>query len=198
MLIHWLLYFLLFVAMLAGLFVTLLNLPGLWLMVLAAAIYLAATHANFLGPRSLIAIAILALIADVVEFFAASALAKRAGAGRGGVWGAIIGAIVGGILLTGLVPIFIVGTIVGILVGTFIGAALGEVLTGKSVGGSLKVGVGATTGRVLGTSGKLLIGGLILLITLWTALPVGGRLPAAQNPASSRLTQQNPTSPTTP
>jgi hypothetical protein len=83
-LFHSLLYLLLLATMLAGLFITLLNLPGLWVMFLAAGIYAWATHGIFLGYRSLIAIGVIALLAEIVEFFAATAGAKRAGASRGG------------------------------------------------------------------------------------------------------------------
>lgn len=175
MLLHWLLYLLLLAAMLAGLFITLLNFPGLWVMFLAAGIYLWATGGLFLGYRSLIAIGVIALVAEVVEFFAATAGAKRAGAGRGGLLGAVIGAIVGAIFFTGLIPIPIVAQIVGVCVGTFLGAALGELLAGKKVGGSLWVGVGAAKGRFLGTMAKLSFGLIIFLIAAMTAIPIRSR-----------------------
>ena len=173
MLFHWLLYLALLAAMLAGLFITLLNFPGLWVMFVAAGIYLWATHGMFLGYRSLIAIGVIALLAEIVEFFAATAGAKRAGASRGGLLGAVVRALVGAIFFTGLIPIPIVAQIVGVCVGTFLGAAVGELLAGKEVGGSLRVGAGAAKGRFLGTMAKLMFGVMILFIVLWTAMPIG-------------------------
>lgn len=196
MALHWLLYLLLLAAMLAGLFITLLNLPGLWVMFLAAGLYLWATRGLFLGYRSLLVIGVIALVAEVVEFFAGTAGAKRAGAGRGGLWGAVIGAFIGGILFTALIPIFVVGSIAGVVLGTFAGAALGELLAGTQVIGSLRVGVGAAKGRFLGTMAKLMFGVAILLIALWTALPIGGAAQPGQNAIPSGAAPRASTLPT--
>ena len=171
----WLMYALLLAVCGAALVIVLWNLPGLWAMLLAVAIYAVLTHFAFVGLKSLIVLTALALIAEVVEFFASTAGAKR-GAGRGGLWGAVIGGIVGGICFTGLIPIPIIGTIIGILLGTFLGAVLGELMAGSEVGPSLSVGVGAAKGRVIGTTAKVTIGVIMVLVVFWTALPIHARV----------------------
>ncbi len=188
--LHWLLYVILLVAMVAGMFVTLFGLPGLWFMFLGAAGYMWLTGWAFLGWRSLITLGVIAMAAEVVEFMASSAGAKRAGAQRGGVWGAILGAMVGAIFFTGLIPIPIVGTIFGVCFGAFLGAVVGELTGGREISGSLKVGVGAAKGRLMGTMSKLMFGLAMLLVAVWTALPIHG---AAAVPARTPVGSIAPT-----
>jgi hypothetical protein len=167
----WIYYLILAVVLVGGLYLTLLNMPGLWVMVAATAIYAALNHFAYAGIKTLIAIAVLALIAELVDLGAAGAGAKKAGASRRGLWGAIIGGFVGGLFLTGLVPIPVVGTLIGICLGTFAGAIAGELTSGSQVTQSVRVGVGAAWGRLLGILSKLLFGCIILLTVVITAHP---------------------------
>jgi len=169
---EWILYFILAGILLVGLYVNLIGVPGLWLMVLATLGYSWATKWQHSGWKTLIAIIILAGIAELFEFMASGTAAKRAGASRRGMIGALIGGIAGALLLT--VPLPIIGTIVGVCVGTFLGALVGELTIGKELGGSVRVGVGAVIGRILGTLTKLFFGCMILGIVLLAALPIGG------------------------
>src|SRR6266498_418726 len=99
----WLWYLALLAVQCFGLFFNLLGLPGLWLMVGAAAGYaLVMGFDRYLGWPGLISILALAVVADVLEFVAGSAGAKAAGGSRRGMVGAIVGALVGGIFLTAL------------------------------------------------------------------------------------------------
>lgn len=163
------LYLLLAVVLLVGLYINLVGAPGLWVMVLGTLGYAWATHGAYAGLRTIIAIAVLAGLAELVEFMAAGAAAKRAGASKRGIWGALIGGILGAFFLTVAVPV--IGTIIGVCTGTFLGAIVGELLGGTELGGSMRVGAGAVWGRLLGTLAKLLFGCVILGIVLWTALP---------------------------
>src|SRR5215203_3550235 len=122
----WVYYILTLLVMLAGMFLNIIGLPGIWLMIGVVGIYAWLTRAdNYVGTISLIVLVALGILAEVVEFIAGSAGAKKAGGSKRAAMGAIIGALVGGIFLS-FIPIPIVSTIVGACLGAFIGAAIVE------------------------------------------------------------------------
>ena len=180
-------YAILFLLLLTGLAITVMTLPGLWLMLASAAAYAWLTGGRFLGWRTLVALLILAGLGEVVELAFAGGGAKKAGAGRRGTWGALIGGLLGGIFLS-FIPIPVVSTLVGVCLGTFLGAMIGELSGGREFGHSAVVGVGAAKGRLMGTLAKTALGGVMMALVLWTALPFHGR---TSTPAAT--TRQVPT-----
>lgn len=176
-----LLYLLLFVVLLLGLLITVMTLPGLWLMLAGAAMYAWLTHWAYMGPWTLATLLVLALAGEIVEIASSGAGAKRAGAGRRGLWGALIGGILGGLFLS-VIPIPILSTLVGVCLGTFLGAAIGELSGGREVGHSALIGVSAAKGRLVGTFQKLGFGCLMFLI----AMVVGFPLPRHKTTATSK------------
>lgn len=170
---HILLYLVLAAILLAGLALTLMTLPGLWLMVASAAGYALLTHFQYIGWKTLGVLLIWAAVAEVVEITSSGAGAKKAGGGRAGLWGALIGGIVGGIWLS-FIPIPVISTLVGVCIGTFFGAMVGEFAFGRHIGHSAWIGLGAAKGRLVGTFVKLGFGVVMLIVTLVMALPFGG------------------------
>ena len=78
-------YILLIVLMLTGLFLNILGLPGLWLIVLSYIIYAWITGWNiYVGLPSVIALLLLALAAELVEFMAGAAGSAAAGGRKRG------------------------------------------------------------------------------------------------------------------
>ena len=150
----WLYYLLLLAIDLVGLVLVGVTLPGLWLMLGAAALYSLLTHGAFLGWRVLLILLLTAAAAEVGELYFGGAGAKQAGASKWGIVGGFIGAILGGIFLT-FVPIPILNHVIGICLGTFLGAFAVEMLLGKPIDSSLRIGVGAAKGRLFGIVGKL-------------------------------------------
>ena len=173
----WVYYILLFLVLISGLALTVMTLPGLWLMLAATAIYALLTHGYFISWWTLAVLLVLATIAEIIEFFSSGAGAKKAGGGKAGFWGALIGGIVGGIVLSFFIPIPIFGTLVGVCVGTFVGAMAGEMLAGRKIGHSAWIGFGAARGRLFGTFIKLGFGCVMLTITMAMGFPVGGSKP---------------------
>src|SRR5665213_4366275 len=153
-----LLYFILALVLLCGLYINLIGAPGLWLMVFGTLAYAWMTGWQFAGWKSLLTVTILAGLAEVFEIIVAGAAARKAGASRAGLWGAIIGSIIGGILFTGLITIPIVGTVFGVCMGTFVGAIIGEMAAGTQGGDSLRIGLGAAKGRLMAIFVKLFFG----------------------------------------
>jgi uncharacterized protein YqgC (DUF456 family) len=144
---------------------TLLGLPGNWLIVGTAAGAWWLTDKALLGTGTLIALTGMALIGEVLEFMLGAAGAKKSGGSRRGALGAILGAIIGGVAGTFVVPIPIVGSIAGACGGAFIGAMALELHKGRSATHAAKIGQGAAIGRLLGTVTKLSIGTLMWLTT---------------------------------
>ena len=168
----WVYYLLLLLISVAGLFLTILGLPGLWLMVGAHAIFMAVTGVNVhVGWPSVVTLLVLGLLAEILEFAAGAAGSKAAGGRKRGMFGAIVGALVGGLVISFLLPIPIVGTIVGACFGAFVGAALME-LTDREFMHAMRVGLGAAKGRLWGIVIKLLIGATMLVIIIIAAIPL--------------------------
>jgi len=101
----------------------------------------------FVGTGTLIVLAIMAVLAHLVDFVAGALGARRYGASGRAVAGAAIGACVG--IFFGL-P--------GVLLGPFAGAMAGELLNQRGLGAAGRAGIGATLGLALGTAAKLALG----------------------------------------
>ncbi|MGB7161328.1 MAG: DUF456 domain-containing protein [Tepidisphaeraceae bacterium] len=199
--LHWLYYILLLMLLVVGLFINILGLPGLWLMVAAFGAYAWATAASdYVSVGALVAVIVLALLAELVEFVAGAAGSKAAGGSKRGMMGAIIGGIVGGIVGTPIFPV--VGTIVGACLGSFIGAFTIELAIGRTHDDSMKIGIGAAKGRFVGIVAKLAFGIAMLFVALIAAFPTGGAtavilpLPATL-PATTQSATEPATAPTT-
>lgn len=162
-------YVLLLMVALAGLAISLLGIPGLWLMVVATVLYSLATGGVVLSWQTVLMVAGLALASEVVEFVAGAAGSKTAG----GTWRGIVGALVGG-LAGGIVgvPIPIVGPLLGAVLGAALGAGVLE-LTGKSdLRQAGNVALGAAKGRAWGIASKATFGTIMLVVLAIYAFPV--------------------------
>jgi uncharacterized protein YqgC (DUF456 family) len=166
-------YLLLLLFLIGGLCIVIVSLPGLWVMALAAAVYAVLTKLALITPRVLLVLVSMALVAEIIDFVAAGAGAKRAGASRRGLIGAVLGGIIGAFVFT--IPLWVVGTLVGVCIGTFLGALIGELSGGKEIGQSVRIGANATAGKLVGILFKLSFGALMLLITMWYAWPFSSR-----------------------
>jgi uncharacterized protein YqgC (DUF456 family) len=140
------------------------GMPGIWLMVLAAAVveWLQPEEFMFSQPTLFVS-AGLALLAEILEFVMGAAGARQAGGSKRGAALAIIGAVVGAILGTAL-PIPILGTLIGACAGAFAGSLLGDRLAGRPVEQSMEAGRGAAVGRFWGTISKMIIGALVFVL----------------------------------
>src|SRR6202022_2222458 len=110
---------------------------------------------DLIGWVSLIAVAVLALIAELLEFSLTGRYARKYGGSRRAGWGAILGGIVGA--MVGL-PVPIVGPVLGAFVGSFLGALVAEFTGGASASDATRVAKGALIGRVVSTVLKIGIG----------------------------------------
>lgn len=189
----WIGYVLLLIAVLAGLFINILGLPGLWLMVVAVIGYAWATDFAYIGWWTIGIIIALGLLAELVEFFAGAAGSAKAGGSKRGMAGAIIGGVVGGIVGTPIFPV--VGTIIGSIIGCALGAYLIETSVGKTHTEATSISIGAAKGRFVGLVAKSAFGIVMGLLAAVFGLPVtyGDPEPASLPPATQVTSRSLPT-----
>jgi uncharacterized protein YqgC (DUF456 family) len=193
----WVYFFLLLALLVVGLGITLMNLPGLWLMAASAGLYVLVTHARYLWPWGMIIILALCLVGEALEFVGKAAGAGKAGGSKRAMLLATIGGVLGGLLLS--IPVPIIGTVAGVCIGAFVGAMVGQLTIASDVGHSATVGWGAAKGTLIGILLKVCVGVVILLFTAWRALPIGASAAAAPTtlPAPPTTSGTATTAPTT-
>jgi uncharacterized protein YqgC (DUF456 family) len=156
---------------------SLIALPGNWIIVGAAALF------TWLFPqgagRGLMwstvgGLLLLAILGEIIEFGAGAAGAAKHGASRRGIVLSILGAMAGsfaGLAIGTPIPILgsFVMAVLGGAAGAFAGAYLGEAWKGRGEAERMAVGRGAFSGRLWGTVGKLAVGAIMLAIVAWDA-----------------------------
>jgi uncharacterized protein YqgC (DUF456 family) len=144
----WILAVLVVIAGLAGTIIP--ALPGVPLVFAGLLIGAWADHFDTVGWATIGILALLALIAWLVDFVAGALGARYLGASSRAFWGATAGAFVG--IFFGLA---------GMLLGPFIGAVLGELSGGSDVLNSGRAGIGTWLGMAVATAIKL---GIVFLM----------------------------------
>jgi hypothetical protein len=174
MVLDYLVFFLFFGLVLFFWALNFVGLPGNWLMLATAVVWL------WLGPESfqfswyvLIALVVIACIGELMEFLASVLGTKKMGGSSRGAILSVVGSIAGGILgvLIGVpIPIPVIGVLVsGILcasIGALVGAMIGEYSLGTPLDQTTKIGVAAFIGRMLGTFGKIIMGAAMVAMIL--------------------------------
>ena len=147
--------------------------PGNWLMV-ASTVLMAwwQQDRGMFSPWTLVAVALLAAVGELLEFLSGMAGARRAGGTRRGSVGALAGGVVGAIAGTLLIPVPLLGTLAGAALGAFTGSMTMERTGGRPIKESFRAGLGAGAGQVLGTACKLAIGAII-----WVTVAVAAYWP---------------------
>ena len=156
---------------------TLLGLPGNWLIVAACGLYAGLIPASWrfeLGWPWVLGLLALAAVGEALEFLAGAVGTQRAGGSRRSAVGALVGSLVGGI--GGAVfalPIPVIGPLLGAIlfggVGAAVGALLAELSGGSHASKSWRVGWAAFWGRLIGTGAKTLVG-CVMVAALVAAL----------------------------
>ncbi len=143
------------------------GLPGNWLMVFSTVLFAWwKWDEGLFSGWTLAAIAVLALLGELIEFFAGMVGARKSGASWpasiAGLFGALLGAVVG----TTMFAVPLVGTVVGACLGAGLSVWAVEASRGEHPDLSLRRGVGAGAGKLLGIVGKFALGiGIWLIIT---------------------------------
>jgi hypothetical protein len=154
-------------AAMGGVVLTVLTLPGAWLVVLAG-LGIAISRPDMVSWWVVVILAVIAGLGEAIEAAASAFGAAKAGASRHAAWASIGGSLVGAVLGIPILPPL------GSIVGGALGAAAAAVAVErwamkkewKAVG---KVGAGAAIGRLAATIAKTLVcvvTGLVLVVSV--------------------------------
>jgi uncharacterized protein YqgC (DUF456 family) len=160
-----------------GWLLNLVALPGNWLIVGGAVLFaglMPQEPDRGISWTVVIALIVLAIIGEFIEFAAGAAGAAKQGASRRAIALSMVGAVVGSIVGLSIgVPIPVMGPLVmalfGGAVGAFAGAYLGEAWKGRDETARTAAGRGAFLGRIWGTVGKFAVGAIMLCVVAWDA-----------------------------
>jgi uncharacterized protein YqgC (DUF456 family) len=157
-----------------GWLLTLVGMPGNWLIVGSAALYAVLRTPDAPMSLNLITVGVLAGMAalgEVLETAAGAAGVARVGGSKRSAALALMGSLVGGIvgMFVGL-PVPLVGSLLAAVVfaglGALVGAMLGENWKGRGMGQSWEVGKAAFWGRLFGTLAKTLVASAMVAVCL--------------------------------
>lgn len=158
------------VAALSGIGLTLLTLPGTWLTV-AAALACELWMPEVFGTWALVAMVVLAVLAEVAEGAWSAVGAAKAGGSRSGAMGSIVGGLLGAVVGTIAIPVPIVGTIVGGVAGAGAGAIVVERgVKDRSWRQSVEIGKGAAVGRlasIIVKTGFAVVIAAVAIVAAW-------------------------------
>jgi len=144
---------------------TLILLPGNWIMVtMTLLVAWWRWDERMFSPWTLVAIVALAALGEVVEFLSSALGVKRVGGTKWSSLSALAGAIVGAIAGTFLIPIPVLGSLVGACGGACAAAWALETAQGRDAKRAAKSGIAAGAGHLVGTGTKFAIGVVIWLI----------------------------------
>ena len=163
----WVIALLAGISALAALLMVILAMPGIWLMfVVAGACWL--WEPAIITPTTVIAIAVIGIVAELIELLASAVGVKRLGGSKRGALGSVVGTILGAIAGTIFIPLPIVGTILGGILGAGAGALMVErTIVQMTWKNSMRSGGGAAIGRTVSVFVKIglaIAAGLLFII----------------------------------
>lgn len=138
-------------AMLAGVAMIPLGLPGLWVIV---AVTVGLVLAGHLAWGVAATVLVVALAAEAAELLVVSRFGKVYGGSRRAFWGAVLGGMAG--LFVGL-PVPLVGPVLTAFAGTFLGAGVVTLLETRSIQRSARVGWGVVLARTAAVALKVAV-----------------------------------------
>lgn len=148
---------------LVGLLMIPIGLPGNFMIFIGAIIYNFIAFSWALSFKVLGILLVLAIAAEILEYYLSARAAQKRGVSRAGVAGAFIGGIIGAIVG---VPIFLIGSLLGLFIGAFLGAFIVEFFRQEDVVKAAHAGIGAFYGRLGAIMVKALIGIVMIIIVI--------------------------------
>lgn len=138
-------------AMVAGLVMIPVGLPGLWLIVATTLALVLAGHL----PWSVgLVVSMVAVVAEAAELLVVSRFGRAFGGSRRAFWGAVLGGMAG--LFVGI-PVPVVGPVITAFLGTFLGAGAVTLMETRSIGRSARVGWGVLLARTAAVALKVAV-----------------------------------------
>ena len=136
----------LMLSMPAGLIAVVLGLPGTWLILITSVLYSWLTGFSVITYQMLLGLLVLAVAAEVLEFWSGLWGARRYGGSKKAMLGTLIGGLAGAIILTPM--LFGFGALVGAFFGAFAGGFVVTYLEQRKMNEAMRVGWGGLLGRV--------------------------------------------------
>jgi uncharacterized protein YqgC (DUF456 family) len=150
--------------LIAGIFVTLLGMPGTVIILVDAILYAIFTGFDKIGIKILIILLLISLVAEGLDFLLNMAGTVRYGTSGKGIWASLIGGLIGAMVMTPVLFGF------GIMFGTFLGGFIGVLIVELIHQGHLKPALRSGRGIILGWFAGILVKGsfslLMIVITL--------------------------------
>lgn len=155
------------VSVVAGLVLTPLGLPGLWVMVAGVLTYGWLTDFCTVSVGIIALVVGLAFLGEVLEYWVGFRYTKKYGGSKSAGWGALLGGIVGAIVG---VPVPVLGSVIGAFIGSFAGAVLFEWLGSRHGPTAVRAGWGALVGRGVSAALKTALGLVIAVVGVFAML----------------------------
>ncbi|UCD49777.1 MAG: DUF456 domain-containing protein [Phycisphaerales bacterium] len=147
------------------------GLPGNWLIVVSTGLFAWwQWDSGVFSIGTLVTVAVLALLAELAEFGAGMVGARKSGASWRGSIAALFGAMIGAVSGTFVIAVPLLGTVVGACLGAGLGVWGVEMSQGRHPDRSLRSGLSAGLGALVGILSKLAAGVVIWLIVVVAAL----------------------------
>ncbi len=154
-------------ALLLGLVLIPLGLPGLWVIVAGVLAYGWLTEFRSVGVGTIALAVGLAFLGEILEYWIGFRYTQRYGGSKSAGWGALIGGIAGAIVG---VPVPVIGSVIGAFVGSFLGAAVFEYAGNRRADVAARAGWGAVLGRAVAAATKIGLGVVIGVVGLFAVL----------------------------
>jgi uncharacterized protein len=154
-------------AVLCGLVMIPLGLPGIWVMLLAGVAHHLLVSPPAIGWLTIGVLTAVALVAEWLEFSVAGRYTAKYGGSRRAAWSAIAGGLIGAFVG---IPVPVIGSVIGAFAGAFLGALLGEYSVERNSGKATRAATGALIGRTVATALKSVAGCVIggwLMVAAW-------------------------------
>jgi uncharacterized protein YqgC (DUF456 family) len=158
-------------AVVVGMVLAFLTLPGVWFMLaVAVAVELLFPAQTVFRPATLITLVLVAILGEIIELLASAVGAGKAGGSRKSAVLSVIGAMLGAVAGTVLIPVPILGTIAGACLGAGLFALFSErLLERRDWDQSAQVAKGAAMGRLAATFVKITIAVVVGVALVWAA-----------------------------
>jgi len=154
-------------AVVVGLLLIPIGLPGLWVMVGGIIAYGWITGFRSVGVTMIAIVLALAFFGELVDNWIGFRYAKRYGGSSRSGWGALLGGLLGAMIG---VPVAVIGSVLGAFIGSFVGAVLFELSYSRQLGVATRAGWGAVVGRAVAAAAKIAIGLVIAILGAYAAL----------------------------
>ena len=158
---------LLAIALVAGLVLIPVGLPGTWLMLAAGVAFKLLVPLGHIGWVAIGLAGVLVVLGEVLDVVLMSKYAAKYGGSKRAAWGAIIGGLVGAFVG---VPVPVLGSIVGAFAGAFIGALVMEATVHGDHQRAARAAWGAVLGRAVAAGAKVILGCVVAAILMVAAL----------------------------